>query len=475
MGRFLSTTSSNQVRITNTVPTTPELNGSLQSGSPKQMQHGEPRACYAMLSHNTSSVWYGAVFYDKFFQPVSRTTYDYSQTTGIAGNNFFISDSTLQYTSQVFNSVTGTQSNPTTAATSNYMNATNSAGEFGNAMIDAYSNSTLSQVRSRSGTWTTKHQNNAAAVNSDHADRSIVYVLHSGLFRAISRMDGDFAYNRRGTSHYSISGLSVNMWGSASYNNVRKELVILSYVSSSGVYKLIRFKNIDFDKFPSPHLAFTRANVVRQEVASFTLGSSWITNNNESYYNLKPVLVDNGDIYTTVMFTSSLFGLYKTVVAADGASITSSAYITGYGLTTSYGQEQSIYYGQRHVSSRDGRAVMTFCCYYYYGCGLYSFIIDRTNSTYFSPTFLNTGDTSFGHIPVPYGDDGFAVFYCGNGYAGNNGGNYITGTCNRNGSGQFEQSGTTVYMPYHTGPNTTNYPGFTQVTDYSMLTNQNVI
>jgi hypothetical protein len=295
------------------------------------------------------------------------------------------------------------------------------------------------------------------------------------VFRAISRIDGDYSYNRRGTSHYTISGVNTSMWGSASYNKTRNELVILSYVGSSGAFKLITYKGIDFDMYPSPHLAFTATGVTRTEIPSFTLGTNWLVNDNESYYNIKPVLTDDGTIFTTVMFTNNNFSIYKTLRSSDATTVTSSVYQTTYGLTTSYGKDQDIYYGQRTIGSRDGNAVIAFCPYYYYGSGIYSYVIDRTNNTYYQPTFLNSTSSSMGLIPVPYGDDGFAVFYCGNGYSGNANGNYITGICNRNGTGVFEQSGTNIYMPYHTGPNTTNYPGFTQVTDYAMLTNQAVI
>ena len=39
----------------------------------------------------------------------------------------------------------------------------------------------------------------------------------------------------------------------------------------------------------------------------------------------------------------------------------------------------------------------------------------------------------------------------------------------------FVQTGTNVYLPYAPVPNTTNYPGFTQVVDYAMLDNQALV
>ena len=86
--------------------------------------------------------------------------------------------------------------------------------------------------------------------------------------------------------------------------------------------------------------------------------------------------------------------------------------------------------------------------------------------------WMQKADSSYGVIPVPYGDSGFATYWASNCYASNYVGGYITGAVERDGDNDLVQMASAMYLPYFPGPNTTNYPGFTQVVDYSLLTNQ---
>jgi hypothetical protein len=86
---------------------------------------------------------------------------------------------------------------------------------------------------------------------------------------------------------------------------------------ASGACKVVTWKNVRFDQYPSPAVALTRTEVVK-EVKTITSFPSWAVNNTESQHHLKPVLCDNGDIYATVMFTSNNFSLYKLTRGATG-------------------------------------------------------------------------------------------------------------------------------------------------------------
>jgi hypothetical protein len=195
------------------------------------------------------------------------------------------------------------------------------------------------------------------------------------------------------------------------------------------------------------------------------MSSNWNVNNNESYYNLKPIVTDNGKVYVTVFFTSSNFTLYE--FTRSGTSAVTATYVTTHSLTTSYGREQGYpTYGQRQITSRDGTTVCTFCPYYYYGAGGAFYMIDKTNNTYVG--WLYT-DTSIAMQPMPYANNGWTFVYAGNGYASNYSGNYVQRTYERGGSGLLVQSGATRYFTKWTAPNTTNYPGFTQTVDFVLL------
>ena len=425
----------------------------------------ERRAYYAMLSRNTSSTFAGAAWFDNHAKSVFNVAYPSTRNPYARSHINQNADSTYQYSGAIWDAVySGTQSTPDSNGTSNWVNVTNACGEFGNAMIDAFSDGTLSHINGRySGTGSVKHYLNACAINSDHLNKRIVYILYNGLIRAVDRLYGSYHVPMENTGDFSVSSLNSSMQGSASYHRKRKELTILSYVTSGGSYNCFTYQNVDFDTYPDPYVALNRPEVTRVD-ATLSLASNWQANNSESYHNLKPITTDNGNVYVTVMFTGNNFTLYR--FTRSGTSAITGTYITQQGLTTSYGRDQGIEYGQRQITSRDGTSVAAFCPYYYYGAGIRCFMIDKINNTYGS---YGTGDTTFGRIIMPFGDSGWMFTYAANGYASNYAGNGASPIYTRPPSGGFTESASIGYWPYHPGPNTTNYPGFTQVVDYVML------
>lgn len=310
---------------------------------------------------------------------------------------------------------------------------------------------------------------NRGFIDSDHPNTAIVYVLIAGSIRAVSRVDGDHLYAALGTESFPIAGFNSNIYGSASYNQSRKELIAIDYVSAGGNMSLITWQGVDFVNYPCPKNALNQANVVKT-VKPLSLAVGWPGNTNESQYNCKPVLCDNGDIYILSMHPSNSVKLFK--VTRDVALTPTVTLSESKTLTTSYGADQAATYGARKMQSRDGGAVLLFTQYYYYHCGLISWVIDKRKSLIVPGMFFDVSDSSSGHMPVPYGDSGFAVYFTGNVYAGNPFGAYIRGCIERNFSGALTQVSGKIYLPYMTWPDTTNYPGFTQVTDYSLLNNQ---
>lgn len=441
-----------------------------QYGSPKWLEVGQARACYALMSYNTSQATGGAMFFDKFFHPVRPFSRTDEITNGQSGNGQYSASGASQNNSGLFNGVNPTQSYPANSVSSNFLNSTNSAGEFGNAMMDPFSNSTLVAAYSRNNSTNSKMYMNASFINSDHIDQRYAYLLYNGTIMAVDRIDGGIEYSAIGTNAFTITGLNANMLGAASYNDVRKELVVMNY-KASGIFDLIVYQGVDFNSSKSP-ARFMSNPAITKTTVQVTL-PSWPKNNNESQYRPLPVLCDNGDIFVTVMFTSNSLALYKLTKGA-GLSFTPTL-VASRTLTTSYGLENGFQYGQRSIQSRDGGAVLNFCQYYYYGSGIASFIIDKRKSSCNTTLGFNTSDSNYGHQPIPFGDDGFSCYYAGNAYAGSHSGSYLTGFFNRDGDGIMVKTGNNMYLPYFPYPNTTNYPGLTQVVDYSLLNNQSLM
>lgn len=445
----------------------------LQNGTPKWLQNGSARACYAMLSNNSATVG-GIAFYDKYFQALYAEKVMASTGVNANGNYQNAASTDLQIGATLFTGIAVsnyTATSPGSIATLAAINATNAGGEFGNAMLDTYSNSTATSVQTRNTSTAVKHALNARFVDSDHSDKTIVYLLGDGVFRAVGRINSDSTYDYPGTASFTVPNVQVDMWGSASYNNVRKELVVLSYTSAA-TFAVSFFQNINFEKYPSPLAAFNAAGVTRID-KSIVL-SSWTSAGAESIYSLKPTLCDNGDVYVSVFHVAASFSLYKIVRGTDNA-VTATLH-SSKSVTTSYGRERGLTYGQRRVQSRDGGAVFSFTPYAHFGTGLRAHIIDKRLSTVAVATMFDNSNTTTGVLPMPFGDSGFCSYFCGNVYASSFSGGYVTASMERSGLGNgLAQTGADFLLPYFPLPNTTNFPGMTQVTDFSMLNNQAVV
>lgn len=422
------------------------------------------RAAYAMLSCNSSSTWFGYALYDDNFAMPLVTGYPAGYNNYGPSPVVYMDQSTYLYGNNTFfdNNYSASQSYASSSGTGSYINATNSNGEFGNAALDVFSDGTYGRPSRTSGSWNNKHYLNAYAINSDHSDKRNVYLLNGGYLRCVDRLFGAYNADKPGTTAYTISGLNSSMQGSASYHKARKELTILSY-TGSGTYNIITFGNVDFDTYPNPTAALT-ASGVTTTIAALTI-PNWLSNDGESYYNLKPVVTNDGSLFISVFFQSNNLSLYK--VTRNGTTAVTATRVAYNNNTTSYGRDSGIEYGQRQITSKDGTSVACYCPYYYYGSGIQCFMIDKTNNTYTSYSNTNSG---YGYTCMPWKDSGWVFWYNGNCYASNYSGGSLQAVYSRGPNGVLTQIHTNnVYMPQFTGPNTTNYPGFTQVVDYVLL------
>ena len=434
------------------------------------------RAHYALVSSNSSSTWHGAMFYDQDFRPVHSHHNQYSQggsLYGNANNAIQVSDSTHAYGEPFFNNVTRTQSSPQSNS-GYYLSSCTQRGMAGSSLCEMFSDVTMAPLRHNSS-WNEKLNAQFRTINSNHSNKSLLYYLDGSTLRARSIFNvsvhpnvmpypGTTDWNLNSDARFTNS-ISGNTRGSATYNKTRKEFLVITYRTSGGQWWCRRYRNVDFDLYPDPQAALTEASVVVNEF-QLSVSGNWSTNDNESYYSSTPVMVDNGNVYISVMFPSNAHTLYK-FTPPDDTTATTAAYENSIGASTSYGQDQGAsYYGKSMMMSRDGNATLIASPYYYYHSGVNAFIIDRKNDTYVN---YQNADSSYGIQPMPWRDDGFIFYYAGNCYASNNNGGYLIYRVERIGdvqSGTLTGKSCSWNLGYFPGPNTTNYPGMTQVVDY---------
>ena len=434
----------------------------------------QPRASYFIPSFNTSNTFYGAIFLDSEFNKISYSTIGSQYGSTGAYSSY---DGTHDTATNLFPGVSASQSQQSTSSAL-YL-AGLWSNEYGCPLVQGSSRGVYENNASR---WPSTSPSVFASfahsyVNSDHARVDVTIQLHSGRL-TVSPLkhpyDGRYGAtglpeSMRKTKDLSTgvfpSGTAItSMWGSGSYNAVRKELVIMAYnTSSTARFDVAIWKNVDLDgnDFNIPALSNT------PDVLLNVITPSWTQTDNESRYNIKPVLTDNGRIYYTVFNSSNNFSLYEIVRAPGDASLSVSL-MASTGVTTSYGKEQGDAYGQRAMGTRLGNMVINYCPYYYYACGLRSFVIDRRNNSWIEGRSSN--DSGHGMNPLKYRDDSFAFQLGGNYYADNWTGMALNGFAspNQTSGGKPVINTSTSYFPIAPGPNTTNYTAVYQVWDYEL-------
>ena len=425
------------------------------------------RASYLMIGYQSSG--YQVVYYDQDFNALMPvySTYNASNFNSHVFTPYFRQgNSTYQTMSSMgFGGMQGTNSYPSSSggiyASSSMFNSNN-----GCSWGDFYSDGSYGSSYGSNG-YTTKQISAKYYFTSDHKNRSIKYGMFSGRMFARHVNWPDFyapAYSGL-KDYYPTGGMAIHgsMQGTAAYNNTLKEMHIC-YGNSSNVYQIRKFTNWDFDEYPCPHTAAANAT----HAFDYTITNpGWNVNNNESKFNSKMLLRDDGQLHMYTFFTSSRFeNFYWTNPTSAGNINTTQG--GNASNTTSYGIDNGQQYGQHIVSSRDGRNYVFCSVYYYYSAGA-NFMYSGMGETLNGPSHTKQHhDSNYGYIILPWRDDGFATYYAGNGYASNYSGVYLFNFTGVGGTtGKLEQyANASKYLPYFHGANTTSYPGIAAVNDY---------
>ena len=424
------------------------------------------RACYLMIAHQGNG--YHIVFYDQDFnviiptyQNYSTSTWDYTTVSNIvkyhSGN--FMDNNTIG-----ISSYNNSSSHPS-SSTGNYASSFSFNGMNGCGWIQAFSDGSIGQAYHGSYGAANKRRDMKAYFTSDHTNRSIIYGYRQGkIFARHINSPSFYDFPYVGTEDYAPTSGDTTMRGTAAYNNTLKELHVC-YQNASASYLIRKYSGWDFDAYPDPTAA--AANVTGTIQYTIT-NPSWTTNNNESKFNSKMLLRDDGQLHMYTFFTSSKMAQYYwTNPTVDGSSFNTTQGNTA-SNTTSYGYDQSEDYGQHIISSRDGKNYAFISPYYYYMSGL-NHMYSGMGETLAGPSHtIQNHDSSHGYQVLPWRDDGFCSYYAGNGYSSNYSGTNVRQFMGIGGNtGKLErQSGMYKYIPLWPGHNTTGYPGLACVNDY---------
>lgn len=373
-----------------------------------------PRASYiATINASSSATQQVSYFYDSEFRRLLSGATNAINTPQGMGNYDTYSSSTQM---MPWAGYTHTNASTNTGFAPNY---TTASGELGNDHYYAMERGQHESWLNRTGiTGNTMTRMSQAVVNSDHSDKGRVlqldngYLTNSPFGRPLSRLytysTGVYVSASRTEKQIIAQGTATQamvnaMRGSASYNNVRKELVVMVYNSTTaGQYDIYLWKNFDLDNSTVDVTSLpntpTKVWSIQTNALATASGSNFTI---ETQQNITPVLVDDGSIFYVAMYPSAANRLFKITRSGDDSTVSVALSASGT-LTTSYGIEQGTGYGSKHISSRDGRLVGVWCPYYYYGAGMAAHWIDKRTGTYYS-TLVQ--DSTYGVNVTKYRDE----------------------------------------------------------------------
>lgn len=292
------------------------------------------------------------------------------------------------------------------------------SGELGNDIINVTRSMTLmpwyARARSQHGAW-----HNYRFVNGDYPTSERVLLMDGGVLHSLPRYrlhtlgaDGAVGDAYRKTIGMTANNTLNSQTGSASYNHTRGELAVLASSGSASRQFVIRLYAVRFGERLDV-TALPNDPLIETEV---TLNNSvWPRWNSEARYRVTPVLLDNGDIvlvgFHSAATTSGSEGL-RAVLLARGNDSTFTAPLLPTSILASHGatfcmDNDSTWLGMKTMQSRNGRFVLCFAQYYYYGAGFIGLVIDRKTGTI---TPLSHTNTSLGFQALHDGENGFLIY-----------------------------------------------------------------
>ena len=263
--------------------------------------------------------------------------------------------------------------------------------------------------------------------DDDNQSRTRTYFMprSSNIFRVHTHWQG----NSHGTFVDIPCKWQYSAIGSSCYNRKLKKLVVMEQNGGSYTFRptiwhgvpnlraIALNENLDYDgtdsysardrNNSSLKLYFDAANsagaVSFNSSLGYTLYDQWSgkpsNNDYEDRYRCCPVLCDNGKLVTFQMIPHS--GAWVHRWNENGQAEGNKRHYSG---TTSYGRDQGSRFGMRWQVTSDGRYVVAYCPYYYYGSGWLGAFIRVSDGKWL---WDQTTDSSYGYQICPIGKSSF--------------------------------------------------------------------
>jgi len=271
-------------------------------------------------------------------------------------------------------------------------------------------------------------------------DQDYAIWVNSTIFKIGPRSLDYYAFHNYSVTGQNISvttknaGYSNTRYGTGSYNAKTNKFCMME--SNAGyAMKPVIYSNVPNLRYYSQNMyrgvtesltaqtanttgaLYTHFNTVSNYTTSYAAASGKPRNNGiEDNYRCITVMCDNDKVVMYQMIPNGNPNAWVTRWAANG---TSEGSLKTYGGTTSYGYDQGDRFGARWHVTTDGRYIIAYSPYYYYGCGSHcaiirvsdgKFIWDQNNDTTYSYYFSPVGVSDFAMM-ININADGGAGLY----------------------------------------------------------------
>ena len=368
------------------------------------------RPAFAVVTMNSSSSW-GTVLYNDYLQEVGRQSY--YDTTNMQGT---VSSTGTEFFNNWY-SYGRTNSHISSTDTS-YGDGTARCGHLGHIALGVAPDGSMI---GRAGNYAATALRNVGVWVNNKTNKNLALFMenqYAGVApRAIApgRLAGTEGWHLAWTAgkFYAQNNFGTYAkYGMIGYNEKSRTLVINENVNGGTSMRLHAYSDVaPFDIGASDRRSWFE-NLVEANHTFY----DWTVNSagySESLYRGVVIPCDDGKIVVVRMEPHSYCMLDRFTPDGSGGFTKEATHTLS--TTTTYGMDGGDRNGVRFQISNDGKYVICYQPYYYYGAGAEVFLIRVTDGKY---VFVQYQDTSYGRSFAPIRDNDFMVSYSPNSDSG---------------------------------------------------------
>tara|TARA_B100000780_G_scaffold241160_1_gene183535 strand:- start:52 stop:1461 length:1410 start_codon:yes stop_codon:yes gene_type:complete len=371
-------------------------------GKKEETRFKEP--CFAVVTVHNDNYW-GTHVYDHNLNLCGSKYYSQSSQGTQGTNSTHSSEMASNYYSY-------SSSQSTVSSSSDRGNRTSAVGHCGHCDMSV---SGEGEMSFHNGQQTGQSNRNVGTWLHNSTPELAIYQQDNYLYiapRSHSSWNQDTS--SKGNGYQGFWGArtmnSTSRYGMMSYNEKTKKFAMVENTNGSGAVKLHVWSDVESPATFKTNAEFFGTSNLNDstKITSNTEQTTWY-NESEGRYRATIVMCDNGDVFLSRFSPHQGTCFHKWTLS--GGNYNSFSNPNNMSATTTYGMEQGNRFGMRFQISNDGKYIIAFGYYYYYGCG---FQASLTRVSDGKTHYWQDSNTTHGWTVAPWRDSGFVIGYSEN-------------------------------------------------------------